>query len=119
MGRPKYSSRSVYNNLMQMAETYGVAQNPLFMTAAHQYQVQQTVIDKIRRELSAEKTLCVEKEYVKNRENTYVHPLIKELPKHSESANRTAQTMLAIITQLGKEPPAGDKMSTFNARHPQ
>lgn len=113
MGRPKYSSRSVYNNLMQMAEAYGVDKNPLFMTAAHQYQVQQIMIDKIRRELSSEKTLCVEKEYVKNRENTYVHPLIKELPKHSESANRTAQTMLAIITQLGKEPAAGSKLDTF------
>lgn len=119
MGRPKYSSRSVYNNLMDMAAAYGVDKNPLFMTAAHQYQVQQTIIDKIRRELSAEKTLCVEKEYVKNRENTYVHPLIKELPKHSESANRTAQTMLAIITQLGKEPAAGNKMAEFNERFPK
>ncbi len=113
MGRPKYSSRSVYNNLMLMAKAYGVAENPLFQAAAHQYQVQQILIDKIRRELSSEKTLCVEKEYVKNRENTYVHPLIKELPKHSESANRTAQTMLAIITQLGKEPPAGSKLEAF------
>ena len=114
MARPKYSSRSVYNNLMQMAVAYGVDENPLFMAAAHQYQVQQTIIDKIRRELSSEKSFCVEKEYVKNRENTYVHPLIKELPKHSEAANRTAQTMLAIITQLGKEPPAGSKLEEFN-----
>lgn len=113
MARPKYSSRSVYNNLMLMAEAYGVDENPLFMTAAHQYQVQQVLIDKIRRELSSEKTLCVEKEYVKNRENTYVHPLIKELPKHTEAANKTAQTMLAIITQLGKEPPAGSKLEAF------
>lgn len=114
MARPKYSSRSVYNNLMQMAVAYGVNENPLFMAAAHQYQVQQTIIDKIRRELSSEKSFCVEKEYVKNRENTYVHPLIKELPKHSEAANKTAQTMLSIITQLGKEPPAGSKLEAFN-----
>lgn len=119
MDRSKYSSKSVYNNLMQMAVAYGVDENPLFMASAHQYQVQQTIIDKIRRELSSKKSFCVEKEYVKNRENTYVHPLIKELPKHSEAANKTAQTMLAIITQLGKEPAAGNKMAEFNERFPK
>ena len=116
MGKRKFSASAVYNNLMKMAKTYGVDKNALFVSAAHQYQVQQTVIEKIREQIDGETALVVGKEYVKDRENVYVHPLIKELPKHSESANRTAATMLSIIQTLGHEAAAGSKLTAFNKR---
>lgn len=114
MGKRKFSSASVYNKLMKMAKEYGVDKNALFIAAANQYQVQQTIIDRIRAEIEAENSLICSKEYVKDRENVYVHPLIKELPKHSEAANKTAQTMLSIIEQIGHERPEGNKLATFN-----
>ena len=117
MAKRKFSAAGVYNKLMKMAKAYGVDKNALFVAAANQYAVQQTVIEKIRDEIDQEETLLVQKEYVKNRENSYVNPLVKELPKHSESANRTAQTMLAIITNLGHEAPAGSKIEAFNREH--
>ena len=53
------------------------------------------------------------KEYVKGRENVYSHPLVKELPKHSDSANRTAATILDIIKTFGKEPVQKGKLEEF------
>lgn len=114
MAKRKFSAAGVYNKLMKMAKAYGVDKNALFVAAANQYAVQQAVIEKIRDEIDQENTLTVQKEYVKNRENTYVNPLIKELPKHSESANRTAQTMIQIITNLGHADAAGSKVAAFN-----
>ena len=38
---------------------------------------------------------------VKGRENVYANPIIKELPKHADSASRTLTTMLEIIKKLG------------------
>ena len=44
---------------------------------------------------------------MKGEKNDYAAPLVKELPKHSDAANRTAGIILDIIVKLGK-PPAED-----------
>lgn len=88
--------------LKKMANEYGVAENPLFIAAAEQYITQQKMISAIRKELDAA-DLAVSKQYVKGRENVYAHPLIKELTKHSDSANKTLETILKVITTLGKK----------------
>jgi putative Mn2+ efflux pump MntP len=51
--------------------------------------------------------LTTQKTYLKGQANDYAAPLVKELPKHSDAANRTAGTILDIIVKLGK-PPAED-----------
>lgn len=102
-----------YRNLVQMAEDYGVADNALFLSALDQYCTQQKVIDGINEVLSDSETLLTTKEYVKNRENVYAHPLIRELPKHSDAANRTANTMLDIIKTLGHKKSGGGKLEQF------
>lgn len=94
--------KSTFDELLKMAEEYGVSDNALFISAAKQYGVQMKIIDSIEKILS-DGDLMVSKEYVRNRENVYSHPLVKELPKHSDSANRTLSTMLDIITKLGKK----------------
>lgn len=109
-----FNPRSVYNKLLKMAEEYGVAENPLFVSAAAQYQTQQLVIAKIKNEIKAEKTLTTTKSYVADKENQYVHPLVKELPKHAESANRTAATLLDIITKIGTPPKQMSELDEFN-----
>lgn len=112
-----FNPRSVYNKLLKMAEEYGVADNPLFVSAAAQYQTQQLVIAKIKNEIKAEKTLTTTKSYVADKENQYVHPLVKELPKHAESANRTAATILDIITKVGRPPENRGRLQEFNDQY--
>lgn len=93
-----------YNKLILMAKQYGVEKNALFIAAANQYVLQQQVLEKIKESLDEDDECTVSKEYVKGRANLYVNPLLKELPKQSDSANKTLQTMLDIITKLGHEP---------------
>ena len=108
-----YNPKSVYKHLIEMAKSYGVDQNALFVAAARQYQDQQIVIAEIRKEIKAAKTLTTTKSYVADKENQYVHPLVKELPKHAESANRTAATLLDIITKIGTPPKQMSELEEF------
>ncbi len=119
MGKRVFRAESVYNNLMKMAKSYGCDKNALFVAAAHQYQVQQTVIERIRVEIEEEERVVVTKEYVPGAKNAYISPLIKELPKHSESANKTAATMVAIIEALGHEAADGQRLEEFKRTHPK
>lgn len=102
-----------YSSLLKMAENYGVSDNALFISAVNQYMTQQKVIEMIRKELENEESVVVTKEYVKDRENVYVNPMVRELPKHSDSANKTLSVMLDIIVKLGKEPNVQDELEAF------
>lgn len=105
------ASKDTLGELMQMAVDYGVDKNAMFIAAANQYALQQRVIDNIKNALDAEDSLMTTKEYVKGRANVYANPLVRELPKHADSANRTAQTMLDIIKALGKEKKVEDRLT--------
>ena len=102
-----------YKDLVAMAEAYGVADNAMFLTALNQYCTQQKIIDEINRILLDEESLLSTKEYVKNRENIYAHPLVKELPKHSDAANRTANIILDIIKTFGHKKTAVGKLKAM------
>lgn len=107
--------RKTYNDLMRLAKNYGVDKNAMFVQAVEQYEVQQRIITAIKETLDEdEEGLMTEKEYVKGRKNVYVNPLVKELPKHADSANRTLSTMLDIIEKFGKEPVQKGKLSMFD-----
>lgn len=103
---------ATYKELMQMAEDYGVSENALFLSAANNYQIQKKLIDRISETIDQDETI-VAKEYVKDRENLQAHPLVKELPKHIDSANKSLAMMLNIVTQLGEKKITGDKLSQF------
>jgi hypothetical protein len=109
----KSQEKSNIDRLRSMAEDHGVGENALFLTTLDRYIVQQRIIDMIREELDKSDT-TVSKEYVKGRENVYAHPLVKELPKHSDSANKTADLLLKIITSLGEvQAETGDGFESF------
>lgn len=97
---------TTYDELLKMAKSYGVDNNALFLAAAKQYDLQQRVIDLLREGIE-DGDLTTKKTYIKGEGNDYAAPLVKELPKHSDAANRTAGTILDIIVKLGK-PPADD-----------
>lgn len=105
------------DELMKMAVDYGVDSNAMFVAAANQYALQQRVIDSIKETLDNEESLMTTKEYVKGRANIYANPLVKELPKHADSANRTAQTMLDIIKALGREKKVEDSLTALKEKY--
>ena len=100
--------KTTYDELMELAEQYGVENNALFVASAKQYSTQQKVIENIRQALEEEDNLMTTKEYVKGRMNVYANPLVRELPKHADSANKTLNTMLDIVIKLGKPLATGN-----------
>ena len=91
---------TTYDELLKMARRYGVDQNALFLAAAKQYDLQQKVIALLNDGIE-DGDLTTQKTYISGQKNEYAAPLVKELPKHSDAANRTATVILDIIVKLG------------------
>ena len=91
---------NTYENLCKMGRQYGVENNALFLRAIDQYAKQQRVIDLLTSAIDGNE-LPTQKTYLAGEKNDYAAPLVKELPKHSDAANRTAQIILDIVTKLG------------------
>ena len=68
-----------------------------------QYDLQQRVIELMKGEIEGN-DLTTQKMYIAGAKNDYAAPLVKELPKHADAANRTASVILDIIVKLGREP---------------
>lgn len=94
---------TTYDELLKMARRYGVDQNALFLAAAKQYDLQQKVIALLNDGIE-DGDLTTQKTYISGQKNEYAAPLVKELPKHSDAANRTATVILDIIVKLGQKP---------------
>ena len=96
------------SKLVAMAREYGVDKNALFMATLYQYNTQLEVIQSIRQAIDENQDITTEKTYVKGETNTYMHPAVKELPRHAEAANKTASQLLDIILKLGRKKEASD-----------
>ena len=103
---------ATYKDLLQMAEEYGVEENALFLSAAKNYEIQKKLIDRMSEAIDNDETV-VAKAYIKGRDNLTAHPLVQQLPKHVDSANKSLSTMLEIITKLGTKKSVGDKLGEF------
>lgn len=82
--------------LLEEAEKKGLTDNYNFMTTFDRYCKQVDLITKLSKVIEEDGEL-VTKEYVKGRENVYIHPAIKELNNTSNSANNTVSTLLKIL----------------------
>ena len=102
---------TTYDELLKMAKSYGVDKNALFLAAAKQYDLQQRVIEMLKEGIE-DGDLTTQKTYLKGEKNDYAAPLVKELPKHSDAANRTAAVILDITVKLGQK--AVDEGDAFN-----
>lgn len=109
----KKKIETTYDELLKLASEYGVADNAIFKNAAAQYEIQRQVIEMMRDQLNSDGSAVSTKEYVKGRENVYANPLIKELPRHTDSANRTLSTMLDVINKLGHKIESESALSAF------
>lgn len=105
-----------YRKLLAFGKIYGVDTEEDYKAAAKTYAEQAALIAVMRKQL-AEDGMTVEKEYVKGRANVCVHPLVQEIPKHVDSANRTLSLINDIIVKRGKaKPPEEDALSEFRMK---
>lgn len=110
-------SNITYDELLKMAKEYGVDNNALFQSAAYQYDVQMRVIEMIRKEIESATNLTCEKVYRGKEKNEYAAPLIRELPRHAESANKTLLVMVDIINKLGRPVKKESALSMFEKEY--
>ncbi len=72
----------------------------LFVTTFKRYIDQTKTLKRLSDVIEASDTV-ITKEYVKGRENVYVHPAITEYNKTSDSANKTMQTLINLLNRNG------------------
>ena len=101
-----------FNDIMKLADQYGVKDNVLFVSAADRYAGQMEMIRKIQEDLS-ETGLIFEVIGSTGQKKIEAHPMVAQLPKYNDTANKTLGVMLDIIARLGTAAPAGDKLGDF------
>ena len=101
-----------FEEIMELADAYGVRNNVLFVSAARRYTGQLDLIDQLQKDIKAI-GLTVEKTNVNGDKNIDANPLVSQLPKYNDTANKTLGVMLDIIQRLGTAAPAGDKLGEF------
>ena len=111
----KGNDKEYYNStdFAKMAKDYHLEDNALFLQTLKNYETVQSSIGLIQ-ECIEQSEATVSKEYVKGRENIYIHPLIKELPKQMDVANKTAKMLLDIIERLGVQKTSNALMEYIN-----
>ena len=87
----KQNLKQQAEEIIRLAEESGVQSHYFFLT----------ILADLERTIKEDGSL-VTKEYVKGRENIYTHPAVSEYNRTTDSANRTAQTLMKIIKDLGK-----------------
>ena len=102
------------DEILRIAEEYGVEQNFFFLTTFKRYQVQINILTSLEKKIKEDGAL-VTKEYVKGRENIYTHPAIGEYNKTATAANQTVTTLMKIVTTLrnDSESDAGSDILAF------
>ena len=104
---------SNYRKLLKFGKIFEVDKDEDYKAAAMTYAEEAALIAQMRTQL-AEDGMTVAKEYVKGRQNVCVHPLVTEIPKHVDCANRTLGILGDIIVKRGrKKPEEVDGLSEF------
>lgn len=99
--------------LLGEASKTGLTENYNFMTTFDRYCKQVELIEKLSKVIETDGEL-VTKEYVKGRENVYIHPAIRELNNTINSANNTVSTLLKILSSV-KVTEEADSLDEFLA----
>lgn len=88
--------------ILKIAESFGVSKNFFFITAFKRYMVQLKILNELETSLKNDGVL-VTKEYVKGRQNVYSHPAIQDYNRTTDSANKTVATLMKIIRSFNTE----------------
>ena len=92
--------KMTFDEIMEMADDYGVRDNVLFVSASKRYAGQLEMIETIQEDLR-ERGMIIEKVNVNGDSVPIANPLTAQLPKYNEVANKTLGVMLDIIQKLG------------------
>lgn len=90
-----------FDEIMDLAESYGVKDNVLFVTASKRYTGQLEMIENIQEDLRT-RGMVIEKVNVNGDAVPIANPLAGQLPKYNDTANKTLGVMLDIIQKLGR-----------------
>ena len=88
--------------ILKIAESFGVSKNFFFITAFKRYMVQLKILNELETSLKNDGVL-VTKEYVKGRQNVYSHPAIQDYNRTTDSANKTVATLMKIIRNFNTD----------------
>jgi len=107
-GSEKLTPAALYRKMISFGKIYQVETEQDFLEAARIYAEEAALIDQMRDKI-AEDGLTVEKTY-KTGSVEVAHPLLSELPRHVESANKCLTTIGNMIDERGakKERAARD-----------
>jgi len=100
-----------FDEIMELADQYGVKDNVLFVSAAKRYDGQIRIIEEMQESVAG--SLLISTVGSKGQEKIETNPLVAQLPKYNDTANKTLGVMLDIIGKLGTAAPAGDKLGEF------
>jgi hypothetical protein len=100
-----------FDEIMELADQYGVKDNVLFVSAAKRYDGQIRIIEEMQESVAG--SLLMSTVGSKGQEKIETNPLVAQLPKYNDTANKTLGVMLDIIGKLGTAAPAGDKLGEF------
>ena len=85
--------------IVKMAEESGVQSNFLFSTTFDRYQTQLKILAELEQAINNGDAL-ITKEYVKGRQNICINPAITEFNRTTDSANKTASTLIRLIKEF-------------------
>ena len=98
-GNEKLTPAALYRKMIAFGKIYQVEKEQDFIEAARIYAEEAGLIDQMRDKI-AEDGLTVEKTY-KTGSVEVAHPLLSELPRHVESANKCLATIGSMIEERG------------------
>ena len=98
-GSEKITPAALYRKMITFGKAYQIAEEQDFIEAARIYSEEAGLIDQMRDRI-AEDGLTVEKTY-KTGSVDVAHPLLSELPRHVESANKCLATIGNMIGERG------------------
>jgi hypothetical protein len=70
------------------------------------------MIERLQKDIAG-RGLIVAKTNINGVVNMDANPMVAQLPKYNDTANKTLGVMLDIIAKLGTAAPAGDKLGEF------
>lgn len=98
-GGKKITPSALYKKLMTFAKVYQLENEEDFREAARIYAEEAALIGKMR-DILEDEGLTVYKTY-KTGDQLCAHPLLAELPRHVDSANKCLATIDSMITKRG------------------
>ena len=110
-GSEKITPAALYRKLIAFGKIYQVEKEQDYLEAARIYAEEAALIDQMRDRI-AEDGLTVEKTY-KTGSVEVAHPLLSELPRHVESANKCLATIGAMIEDRGAKKQAARDLDQF------